>query len=411
MPKRDPSRHAPDSRKVSALLCIWTIAIVLAFVSIMISLGGITKKKAPELATSVWPINGFALQSSAGRSVREAIINNKNSFPDSINASTTEIAERAFAHEPNASSAVTVMALGAQEQSRRRLMEQSVELSRRDSLTSAWMIFDNGKRDDLDGVLEYYDISMRTSGIASSTFLPVVAKVLADDRFIDPLAKLLAKNPPWARRFWEIIIYEKPSLSNAATLRLELIDEEKIPANVYADNALIQNLVAAGLFDEALQLYHRLTGRKATGRSFVRGGNFEQASTYPPLDWQVVSNGDFGSDIDSANGTMNVSAIGSAGGIFARQLIKLPAGDFIFSATLNSAPEGMGILIAELKCAQAITPRFKPVKIPLRAGKNVRTVEGIRSNCSYYWLDISGRANEGSDGFDATITNISFVSE
>lgn len=395
--------------KMAKLVGVWIVAILLAYISVIVTLGGISKKKAPELVMSAWPANGFALQSLAGKLVREEIVKNGKEFPDSISASTRELAESAFKHEPNAASAVAIMALGREESNRRRLMEQSMALSRRDNLTTGWMIFDSGQRDDLTGLLEYYDMSMRTSGIASSTFLPVLAKVLADDRFIDPLAKQLAKNPPWAKRFWEIIIYEKPSVSNASTLRLLLADQKKIPAQVYADSALIQNLIAAGLFEEASRLYHKLSGEKIVERSFVRNGSFKNNPAYPPFDWQVVSNGDFGSDIDSKNGVMNISAIGSAGGIFARQLVKLPAGDFTFNANLDSAPEDMGVLIAELKCAQSVNPIFKPLRIPLNAGKNITRVSDVPGNCSYYWLDISGRASEGSNGFDASITSMSLV--
>lgn len=367
------------------------------------AIGAISKSKAPAQAVALTPMNGFAAEKIASAITKEAITENKGQFVDKVPQAATRAAQSAFLAEPLTPDAIAILALGQSAEAKRKLMTDAFSLSRRQPFVTGWLVADSAAREDVPALLGNYDIMIRTSSSAAGAIIPIMAAVLANDSFVMPFAKLMAKQPPWASQFWGTVIGLPKSLANAAQLRETLYkpDEDK---EIYRDAELIFALTNDQQFDRARSLYAHLAKGKKSG-ALVINGSFNSASEYPPLDWQLISTGEYGAAI--TNGKLELSAIRNSGGLFARQLVKLPPRTLALAVIPDSPIADNAQIFVTLTCAEKIEKAPQAIRIPLKDQiKNLR-IDNAQSGCSSYWLDISGRASESGDGFDIAIDSIS----
>ena len=381
----------------------WVVAILLAIMSGSAALGSIAKNKSPELALSVFPKNGFAAQAMAsGLTMASVAKKNKGNFPDLVNPAWSAMARRAFESEAASPDAIAVLALSHTGNVRRELMQKAFELSRRQKFATGWLIADSGKRNQLPTLLDYYDTLLRTSSSAATVVMPVMVGALIDDESVAPLTALLDKNPPWADLFWRQVVSSPEALANAAVLRRKLhkIDSSR---QFYHDDYLIEALVGHEQFENAITLY-RLFSSQAGIHLNASQDSSRFDRSYPPLDWQLYSTGEYGSTITDKK--LHVSAIRDSGGVFARKLVELPPGSFQVLAVLAEALPTGASLALELSCAQTTAKPLK-VRINLNHQSTKQMFNNKGSGCSFFWLNITGRADEENAGFDMTIESIS----
>lgn len=385
------------------VITLWSLAFGLAILSAITALGGIAKNRSPELAIALLPTNGFALQSAATRRLKVSMVSNEGQFPNEIDSVTRDLALRAIIAEPTTSEAVGIFALSRPESVRRKLMQEAIRLSRRDSLTRGWMILDSAQANDLEGLLKYYDISLRTSVAAGDAMLPVMAQALGQEGFIGSFDRMLRSDPPWAGQFWTAVLSQPQSLANAVQLRI-LLDDEKLPRDSFRDHQLISQLVDSYDYESADRLYQIL--QKQIGQpAIVKDGDFSDKPEFPPVDWQTISEGEYGADI--SDGTLRLSAINNAGGLFARQLIRLPSGLLELKATRPDQGDSSAIVSINLVCAEKIANLPLPITIKLDFGDTTRKIRNFDSKCGYYWLNVLGRAGANGRGYDEEISSIS----
>lgn len=382
---------------------IWLGGLAMALAAGLTAVGAVAKNKAPELAVSLQPANGFAFERLASNSLKAAVAANDGQFPNSVDPVAASFAKQAFLSEPIAPEAIAVLALGSTEAKKRELMHKALALSRRQQLVLGWMIVDAGTRQDIPAILGHYDTMLRTSSSAASAVIPTMARALANRNFVEPFAGLLSKKPPWASRFWGAVVTTPEAIENAAQLRAKLYagDEAK---DSYRDSILIRALVNNKRFETAENLYRLLAGKKDED-SLVANGFFERKPEYPPLDWELFSHGEYGAAITKGN--LQLSAIQNSGGLFARQLVKLPAAILTVSVKSNSSiPEGASISV-RISCAEIIENAPRPISIPLEKNLTRQQISNQQSGCNFYWLEIVGRASESGDGFDLGLDSLS----
>ncbi len=386
---------------------IWVAAISLAVISGSTALGAIAKIKSPELALSLFPQNGFAAQAIASGLTMTFVAENKGKFPDLVNPSWNAMALQAFESEAISPDAIAVIALSRTGNVRRELMQKAFELSRRQKIVTGWLITDSGKRDELSALLDYYDILLRTSSSASSVVMPAMAAALADDSSIEPLAGLLSKKPPWAYRFWQQVSSTQQAIGNAVQLRKRLYKPTELSEN-YPDPELVKALVKSERFSEAEELYNLLSQEPSDG-SLIKNGSFQHEPKYSPLDWQLFSTGEYGATI--ADGNLQISAIANSGGLFARQLVRFPSGLLqINTRFASNIPDDVNMEL-RISCAETnISPRVT-VRLPLIEQTGRQQISNQHSGCSYFWLEIVGRASENGNGFDTVLEYVSLRSE
>ena len=388
-------------------LLIWIAAVTLSILSGAATIGAISKNTAPRLVFSFILANGFSAQTAAVRQTKAFVAKNQRTFPDQVDPSVYTLALQAFESEPVTPGAIAVIALSRTGEYRRDLMEKAFQLSRRQQLATGWLIMDSGARNDLPAILKFYDTTLRTSRASADIIIPMMANALANDSFVEPFAEIMSKNPPWASGFWAHLVATPAALANAANLR-ELLYNTDEPEDIYQDPALINALAYNHQFEKTEQLY-ALLNRPAEGNDLVRNGQFTSGSKYPPLDWQLFSNGEYGASIDQ--GRLVLSAISSSGGLFARQLVKLPSGLLTLRLELTEALPSDSKLFLELSCAADIQNKPLAARIPLSGNLVARDISNSGSPCRYYWLDITGRSADRGDGFDVSISSISLRSK
>ena len=382
---------------------IWTMGLAIALTSGLAAVGAVAKDKAPQLAVSLQPVNGFASETLASNSLKAAVAANDGQFPNSVDPVAEALAKQAFLSEPVTPEAIAVLALGSTEGKKRELMHKALALSRRQQLVIGWMIVDAGTREDIPAILSHYDTMLRTSSSAASVVIPTMAGALANSNFVEPFAGLLSKSPPWASRFWGAVVTTPEAIENAAQLRGMLYADDEAK-ETYRDANLINALVNKKRFEAAENLYQLLTGKRKEA-SFLKNGSFELEPEYPPLDWQLYSNGEYGAAV--AGGNLRLSAIPSSGGLFARQLVKLPSAILKISVEFDASISKDTNISIDIKCAEILDNAPRAISIPLEDKLTRLQISNQQSGCSFYWLEIVGRSADSGDGFDVVIESLS----
>ena len=382
---------------------IWVIGLALALTSGLTAVGAIAKRKAPELAITLHPVNGFAAGNIASNSLKTAVAENSGTFPDHVDPKTSGLAQQAFIAEPIVPEAIAILALDKADDDKGRLMSEALSLSRRNPLVNTWMIADSGAREDMPALLGHYDTMLRTSSSAAVVVIPILVKALANDDFVPLFAKQLANQPPWANQFWRAVVGSPESVGNAARLR-EMVYKPHENDSIYSDAHLVRALVNDQQFEAAEALYSRLANQNR-GPALLKNGSFQSEPEYAPIDWQLFSTGEYGAAI--SGGKLQLSAIRNSGGLFARQLVKLPAKIVAMDIKPDIPVPDNAKIIVSLKCAQPIKDPPLTIRIPLQKHIANLQIDNKNSGCSFYWLDINGRASGSGDGFDVAVNAIS----
>jgi hypothetical protein len=382
------------------IIMIVSLAIMLA--SALTTMGAITKIRVPELAVLLLPLNGFASENLASSMLKVMIVANQGQFPERITPDLANLAKQAFLAEPITPDAVAVLAFGGDESAKSKLMHQAFLLSRRQQLVSGWMIADSAARKDIPAVLNHYDTMLRSGSSSSSAIIPLMARALENEDFVEPFADLLSQNPRWAVQFWTTVVGTPESLENAARLRALTYSPEEIDQSS-TDGILISSLVRNKQFAAARTLYQILNDRGKSGPASENGA-FEYEPRYPPFDWMLFSTGQYSAII--ADGKLRLGATPNSGGLFARRLVLIPAKTIGIEAKSPGIPDNAKIDVS-LTCAEAVDRPPQPISIPLRSKLTRQKISNLQSGCGFYWLDINARAAEGVSGFDVSFDSVS----
>ena len=386
-------------------ILLWLFAISIAVLAGLASIGSVAKQRAPEIALSVLPQNGFAAESLASQLTKMTIVENRGQIPDSAKPKWYSLATQAFASEPVTPEAIAIIALAQKGETRRSLMMKAFALSRRQQLVSGWLISDSAASNDIQAVLGYYDTILRTNASAKDSIMPIMVAALAQDNAVQPYAEVLSQDPPWNGSFWGQVTSTPEVLENAVVLR-QVLFEKKIENSGYQDSNLIFALTQAHKFEGAKQLYVTLNV-KAWDATIVRNSNFRKAPEFSPLDWQLFSTGEYGATIEG--GRLNVSAISNSGGLVARQLVEIPRGRLQLKVKLLQNPPRGSRISAQISCAQKNTKNAGTVKVPITKSQTNVGVDNVRNDCDFYWLDVIARSDQDGEGFDVGIESVSLT--
>lgn len=387
------------------LILLWFFAIIIAVFSNFASIGSFTKSKAPKIALSVPPNNGFAAESLASKLTKLAIMDNEGQVPDFAKPKWYNLAVQAFSSEPVTPDAVAIIALARKGDQRRSLMLKAFELSRRQQLVSGWLISDSAASNDIQSVLEHYDTVLRTNSSAKDVIMPIMVGALERDDAIRPYAAVLSQDPPWTGSFWGQVTSKPEVLENAVVLR-QMLYQRKVRSRGYQDANLIFSLIRDHKFEKAKQLYLMLN-ETAQDADIVRNDGFRTAPLFPPLDWQLFSTGEYGATIEG--GQLNLSAISNSGGLVARQLIEIPRGRLQLKISLVQPPPRGSRINAQISCAQKDTSTAGAVTVSITKPETNVEIENARKDCSFFWLDIIARSDQDGDGFDIGIKSVSLT--
>ena len=385
-------------------LIIFGAGLVLAVSAGLTSLGAVAKSAAPDVAVSLWPLNGFAAESIASRLLKAAVAKNEGAFPEKVDPLVLEWARRAFIAEPATPLAVATLALNAPDKNGRLLMEKAFALSRREPIVTGWMIADSSERNDTQGVLNYYDTTLRTNSSAAPVLIPVMVQALSNSESIEPFANLLMNDPPWAAQFWERLAASPEAILNGAILRERLYRKNE-NTKQYRDFNLLRSLVYSQNFAVAEKLYALLKNRTAEA-ALIKNYSFDHEPEFPPLDWELFSTGEYGAAI--VDGSLRIQ---NAGGTFAKQIVRFPPSVVELKVIASQPiPDDVKLMIG-VTCAEPLAKVPEPIRVGITKQTTIQKISNQVTPCRYYWLDLTGRASENGDGFDVSIDLISIRAE
>jgi hypothetical protein len=162
-------------------------------------------------------------------------------------------AERLLRDRPMEARAVTALGALADQQADQRaesLMRAAVRLNRRERAAGAWLVGHELQRRDYRAAFTHANALLRMRSGLASTLHPALLGSLRDPAALQPLAQILATNPPWRRSFMEMVIRGQvpPQVGQA-------IMSEMVSAGGKVDQVelswLLERLVNEGQYEQA----------------------------------------------------------------------------------------------------------------------------------------------------------------
>ena len=378
-------------------------------VTVAVTSASLLRTRQPQAALAVAPFDARAKAALAGQKLG---LNPQRG--DVLQAA--EMSRQALARDPTVVEAwrnlAFVAAVTGRQVEARRLFGLSQRLSRRDPSTQLWLIEDAVQRNDIPGALGHYDIALRTSPALADTLVPILVTATSDAPVSAELAKLLARDPPWAGQYFRYLAGMLPSGEAAADLLA------RVPPQVRARHMdwlplLVPKAIEARDYQAAWRIYTMLT--RGEGGALVRDGAFARANTFPPLEWEFISTADFRSEPAGGSGDdagLRVTASTGAIGTVVRQLLLLRPGVYRLSS-VSATGQGPSAerLVWQVRCAGSNSNLAMLDVTPVQSRQNrfQREFRVPASNCEAQWLALEVAAPETPGGIEAWVRQVDIV--
>lgn len=324
--KDKPSQPRPSSREWGIRLVLAGVVSWIGYFSVIQSLALVLPDSRIEEAYALAPNNGRI----AGR-LSQALYRPDASEADRTRAVT--LARNALRHDPTAVEAVATLATDAlahgDQEGGERLLAYSQRLSRRDLRTQLMAIELAVAQDDISGALRHYDIALRTKKNAPELLFPVLTSALSDPSIRAELVKTLVGQPIWGTKFIYHTARNEPDPAASAAF-FRALQEARVPVPEAAGVSLINQLLAAKLFDEAWA-YYAVTHAGSDPRQSRDPAFRILLEARSAFDWVAVNGLGVSTTIlpDATNGLFDFTVSMGNGGPLLQQLQMLPPGDYV----------------------------------------------------------------------------------
>lgn len=387
------------------LPCLW-LSTTAAYVNVA--------RNGSATVPTGWPNNGFAYSASADSVLRTQTETNNNIVPSRLDPRIGTLARAAYSLEPMDEKAVRQIALiQAQQNGRpiaRRTMVLASKLGRRDLITNMWLVEDYGRANNLPKVLEHLDFALRTSGESRPVLMAALVKAMANGEMIPQMRKLLSRRPGWHIEFWLRLTQADAPLENAALLRIAVAgDGVDVPLD--ADQRLIANLVQTGKFSSAFRLYREILDQTEKSGNIARTTvGFDGPAMWPPIEWQISSEGAYSAWLNTDRKELEVSQSGQTDAVFAQRLVELAPGTYRLSGQVSiSDPVQAKSLSLTLECAESDASKAWSTVLPFERNFAAKAIELEDGGCRYFWLNVRGTPSGSSMGYDAVFKSVALV--
>ncbi len=405
------------SSKSLRLLTASLIAVPLALLSGAHALSSVSIRRAPELAKTIYPWNGAAVERVAyskfvgdvrkeldvgrdGSSKRPEIKGSVQASPDldvrlqrlSSGASASVIG--ALALEPVLPRAYVLLALSETNlQRRREIITLARRMTRRDSALQGLAL--QQKRDDQQfaGAISILDQILRVHPEREDELFPLLADAIRLPDTRPAFVRLLRKPLPWRDAFLVFSLGEKRTLGNLAYIRERITLD-----NLEFDQRLIAGLAKEGDMQAAEKIYRRVAA-SSKGRS--AGDSAGWVSVYPPFDWKLVDTKAMRAQPDFSQDGLEFYVEPGNGGALASRVIERPDGRLSIAFDLEMQPiDKISDVKLQMTCWGQATPFFEK---PLSLMKNIVRIDEFPS-CPFVELAIITRAWTGGRALTGTLT-------
>jgi hypothetical protein len=374
------------------------------------------ERRAPGRAAMIGiPPQGWTKASLSHALQGARLVKNPESAPGSLER---QLAQEAFAAEPLATPALSVLiqslAADGKQRKSERLIELAAELSRRDNLVNAMQIDEALKRKQTQRAMGLLGRAMSVDYEVRYMYLERMAAGTASAGASDVLVPMLGRNPKWSLDYWNAVLRVPNALVRAGEIRRRIAGT---PWNVNnpskTDFELIAELAKRGHPALARDIASSLGMSVTSSGELLAGSMFNHQPRFVPFEWELLQTGDVGATIDSKAGTLAISSLPGASGVVARQLIEISApGVYRLRWSLAGlAANPDALLKFRLTCAEPTRagPPIPPITIGEGNGSAVLTIP--TSSCAWYGATLEFGAQSSSVGTDIAIERLSLRRE
>jgi hypothetical protein len=274
-------------------------------------------------------------------------------------------------------------------------MHLSLAASRRERLTSAWLIRSALQDGNYAAAVQHFDVAMRTTSRGVGELVGLLVAATADRRMADALRPILLRNPAWRPAFLYSLAINGPSLENTLRLSWGMLDpQDREQRRALA--VLMSRLIRDNHFDAAWSLYRQARPQTPqNARGTIRDSNYVGRDGLSPFDWDLTEEPGLAavrelSPDGSNRQVLRLVAEEGRTGLVARQLVRLQPGAHQLAFDAGDVPsEALDRQHVSIRCARDEHPilEIRPAQ-PGAAAQPIRATFVAAGQCGWYWVEI-----------------------
>jgi hypothetical protein len=410
--RRGQRRWALSRSTLFRLLLVVPFVAAAGWLSIKVSGSNILRLDRPDLALTFQPADARA-RAKASEQIFLSAQGRPPERPRPLTqaqlAAIEQLARDALRRDPTVVMAWRMLGLAAVARNQPArgagMFHFAGALSKRDFPTQLYLIEERVQQDDIAGALRQYDVTLRTSGASHEILLPILVSAIANEGIVQPLAALLNSMPPWRRAFMARLAGGAPDPEGLVQL-IQLIHGSASADEKVQIATAMQGMIDRRQFASAMRVYQLLAAADSRGQ-LVRNGGFDRPNPYPPLDWQLLSGVDVGSE--QQGGRVRIHAASGSGGLAARQLLLLAPGNYEISADAGATDDARAARVTwTVQCAnneQGLM--LLEQDLPALSGRiRARASFSVPAGCGGQWLRLNIRPDFDPGGVAAWIDSV-----
>jgi hypothetical protein len=375
-------------------------ALVLAWLSVAVTLSNALAANAPSLALQIWPGHAAAHARAADTLIGTALPSEAAGQRARIDRAAGEAAA-ALRRNPALPGPARILAMQAAMRGdaprSNRLLDYSASMSRRDIPTQFWLIENRVAANDVGGALSHFGIALEVAPSTREVLFPVLSSALSHADLVGPIADLARRGDSWRSEF----LYhasQNADPASAGSLFLRLARLGKPPAAPHLQG-LIERLVTAGNFAGAARIYGLADRGWRLGDARAQlDGDFARAGGLPPFGWELNQSVAWRGDRPDrpGNPSLLINLPASGEDWAAHKLLLLPTGVYRLSGSFGLFEGQTAGLRIEIACS-----RGGSVVAAVSAAANgaVGALDGvlaIPAGCAQQWLTIQAAGGDGA---------------
>lgn len=375
-------------------------ALVLAWLSIAVTIANVTAANAPSLALRLWPGHAVAesrLADSLVASIPQAATNEQRQQV----MQAAQHAALALQRNPTLPAAARILAMQAgvrgDQRQAARLLDYSERMSRRDIPTQFWLLERRVAANDVGGALSHFAIALQVAPSTRDVLFPVLSGALSQPDLRAPIAGLVHRGDVWRSEFLYFAA-EHADPASAGTLFLMLARLGTPPAPPHLQG-LIERLVRAGNFTGAARIYALVDRNWRLGDAAAElDGAFTRTDDLPPFGWELNQNFAWrGPRPDQAsNNALQVNLPQAGEDWVAHKLLLLAPGRYRLAGVYGMMDGGSGRVRVEVSCSRGGTVAASMSAVANRPAGTLEGTLDIPGGCAQQWVTIFA-SGEGRD--------------
>lgn len=369
------------------------VAVVIAAGMFLQAASGVLSLKNPELAVSLWPNNGIALEQAAYRQFAATVDDPEQLQQPAERALQASL--KAFDALPLAPKAHALIALAETRESvSAKVVTAATALNRRDLVLQSVALDLHVGDQNYPRSLATLDHLLRVHPELQEAFFPVLDQAFGAETTLPEFDKVLDGTSVWHDQYLDHVVLQDQLLPNLATFRTSYRKPDP-----ELDRMLIERLSKIGAYDEAIAIYRSLPNVAEVEQA--NSGMISWSDSYPPIDWLFMDERDIRAQRVVSGNDLEVYAKSGVGGLVAERIIRPETRKFQIAISHDLAIDRRKEPIrVQVRCAQADDVI---VSEPLQSQSAKITVDLGETQCATYLLGINLRAWRGKPAIRGTL--------